>query len=166
MSVYMVMLPPEAEAATPSGLPSLKAVDRVVFVRDGFATLAFLFTGFWLLWNRMWLPFLGYLALTLGFELTGLALGNTVPGIAAFLASLLIGLEAGNLRSWQLRRRGYHCAAIVDAANVSEAEIRYFQGTQSVHPVLPRPQHPAGAAAPRIGTQSVVGLTLSQGGMR
>ncbi|NBN65645.1 DUF2628 domain-containing protein [Pannonibacter tanglangensis] len=166
MSVYMVMLPPEADAAAPSGLPSPRAADRVVFVRDGFSAPAFVLSGLWMLWNRLWLPFLGYLVLTLGLELGTLALGTSVPGVAAFCASLLIGLEAGTLRRWQLERRGYRFVAVVEAGSLPEAEIRYFLGSQAPRPVSPRPSAPAGGIVPRIGTQPVVGLTLGQGGIR
>lgn len=46
MASFSVFAPPGAQMAP----------EKIVFLRDGFSTPAFLFGPFWLLWKRAWLP--------------------------------------------------------------------------------------------------------------
>lgn len=55
MTVYTVLEPP------PSG-DDLRDAERVAFVRDGFSWLALLFPLLWLLWHRMWLVLVLWIA--------------------------------------------------------------------------------------------------------
>src|ERR1700724_2364046 len=58
MPVYTVHAPQGADTAVRDG------TDRFVFVRDGFFVWAFIFGPVWLLWHRLWLALLGYVAVT------------------------------------------------------------------------------------------------------
>ena len=42
--------------------------ERFVFVRDGFYFWAFVFSVLWMLWHRMWLILLIYVAVVVGLE--------------------------------------------------------------------------------------------------
>ena len=67
MSVYTVHEPPlRPSEAAPNP-------ERFVFVRDGFYFWAFLFSVLWMLWHRMWLILLVYVAVVVGVEI-GVAL--------------------------------------------------------------------------------------------
>ncbi|WP_305986582.1 DUF2628 domain-containing protein [Roseibium sp. MMSF_3544] len=161
MSTYVVMAPPEFRDL--AGDP--RESDRLLFIPDRFSVLAFVFSIIWILVHRMWLVFLGYLALTLAIELLALALGNEATGVVALTISLLFGFEAQALRRWSLERKGWRVVGIVDAANPAEAELRYIhkEAGETVpdepQPDLPpRPVH--NPIVPRIGSERVVGLTL------
>jgi len=149
---YTVHLPP----------PGRTGDDAVQFVPDSFAPLAFLFPWAWFPLQRMWLVTLAYLAL-LGLTLLALSFAGLSPLLRTMITtalSLLIGLEATNLKRWTLRRRGWREVAVVVAGSQDEAERRYFAERGTVPPARPEPLFAASqptVAAP-MGPQPVLGL--------
>ncbi|HKM88354.1 MAG TPA: DUF2628 domain-containing protein [Xanthobacteraceae bacterium] len=124
MSVYTVHEPPlrAADAATDP--------ERFAFVRDGFSVWAFLLATLWMLWHRMWLVLLIYVAAVVGVEtvLRYAGVPGPVLGIVALLISLLVGIEAATLRRFTLARRGWKNVGIVSAHDLEDAERRFFGG--------------------------------------
>src|SRR6187549_2395244 len=116
MAIYVVMEPPAANAA--------EAAERAVLVRDGFAFLAFLAPPIWLAWHRLWIAAALAVAVSVGLtalgETAGLGLSSTPLSL---LVSIYVGLEGPALRINALRRRGWREWGVVDASNLSEAEI-------------------------------------------
>jgi hypothetical protein len=102
--------------------------DRIRFIRDGFYFWAFLLGPLWMLWHRLWLVLVIYIASTAAIQWGLFALG--VPAAAkfavGFLIALLIGCEAGSLRRWSLRRR-WTQVGVVAARDLEEAERRFFE---------------------------------------
>jgi hypothetical protein len=124
MSVYTVHEPP-LRAAQAAANP-----ERFIFVRDGFYFWAFVFSVLWMLWHRMWLVLVIYIAVAVGIEtvLRYAGVPGPVPGIVAVLLSLLVGLEAGTLRRFTLARRGWKNVGIISAHDLEDAERRFFGG--------------------------------------
>ena len=94
MPVYTVHAP---------SAPALREeTDRFVFVRDGFHFWALVFGPFWLVWHRLWLVLIGYLAVTavLGTTLSLLGAGGDARTLVFLLLAILMGLEAASLRRW------------------------------------------------------------------
>lgn len=102
---------------------------RIRFIRDGFHFWAFLLGPAWMLWHRLWLVLLIYLAGTAAAQWSLFALGvsGAVKFAVGFLIALLIGCEAGSLRRWSLRRRWTE-VGVVAARDLEEAERRFFEG--------------------------------------
>src|ERR1700741_4250740 len=103
MPVYTVHEPPVREAG------ALADPARFVFVRDGFYWWAFLLTPLWMLWRRLWLGFVLFLVVSIGIE-TAMRIYGASGGLISFVAlliSFLVGLEAGTLRRFTLKRRGW-----------------------------------------------------------
>lgn len=136
----------------PPPLPGRDADTRVEFVPDSFSPVAFLVPWVWFLWNRMWLVFVLYLAgmAAVAFVLAVSGLPPAVRMAIAFCISLLIGLEATNLKRRTLRRRGFREAGVIVAASPDEAERRWFAegGRDRAHTAVsqggPPPAHPIG----------------------
>ena len=151
MAIYTVHAPRGVHAA------SGDAAERVVFVRDGFAWLALVFPLLWMLAHRMWLAFLGVLALSVALGLAGELLprlGGAVM-MVGFLMSLLIAFEANQLRRWSLGRKGYVQLGTVVADDIAAAERRFFEawiagGADSRGAAWP----PPGAATPAAPHQA------------
>ncbi|KFB08496.1 DUF2628 domain-containing protein [Nitratireductor basaltis] len=148
MASYLV-LEPDA--------PASQRGEEAIVLRDGFSLAAFLLTIFWFLWHRMWLEALAALVVALAATALGTFTGLPILGtLFSLLVSLLIGLEARNLRVLNLRRRGWRLVSVVDAANASEAELRYVaQKSESEHapPAVFRPAGTvAGYRAPEAGS--------------
>ncbi|MFG1480873.1 DUF2628 domain-containing protein [Xanthobacter sp. V4C-4] len=121
------------------------AEGRVVFVRESFSWLALLFAPLVLLYHRLWLAFLAYLAVSvlLGFALS--AAGAPEVSVQVVLAgfNLLIAFELPALRAHQLVHRGYVEEGVVIAPKRDTAEQRFFAAW------TPRRPAPAEALTPR-----------------
>ena len=163
MSVYTVHEPPlRPSEAAPNP-------ERFVFVRDGFYFWAFLFSVLWMLWHRMWLILLVYVAVVVGVESALRYAGASRPLLAfvGLLIALLVGIEAATLRRIKLARRGWKNVGVVSGDNVEEAERRFFDawvrraaGTSSGPTAAPPgPPPPPSSPIPRTPTATdVVGL--------
>jgi hypothetical protein len=140
MSVYTVHEPPP-RAAGLSADP-----EDIVFIRDGFYWWAFLLAPFWMLWNRLWLVLVGYVAVSVALQMALRLVGAppSVLTLVAVIVSLLIGLEAGTLRRFTLRRSGWSQVGIVSGADIEDAERRFF--TAWAGRPQPRPGGAGGAA--------------------
>jgi hypothetical protein len=124
MAVYTVHAPASYYATDVRTTP-----DKLVFVRDGFYFWAFVAAIIWLIWHRLWLALLGYLAISLAAEIAmwslGVGAGTRLVVMAVF--ALLVGLEAGSLRRWKLSRRKWRQLDIVVADSEEAAERRFFE---------------------------------------
>ena len=112
--------------------PPADRIDRaesLVFVKDGFSWLAALFSPIWLLVYRLWWPLLGYVVLSLIFELvrwSGIVDSDWIS-LAYIGLHLLIGFEADTLRRWSLDRSDWHTLGSVSGRNAAECERRFFE---------------------------------------
>ena len=106
----------------------LAATDKFVFVRDGFHFWAALAGVIWLIWNRLWLALIGWVAVTLAIDVGMAALGATSGAIlfVDLLLAILIGFEAATLQRWSLSRRKWRQLDIVVADDEESAERRFF----------------------------------------
>lgn len=129
MAVYTVHAP--ARARTP-GAPT---AESFVFVRDGFHGWAFLLGPFWILAHQLWLVLAGYVVLIVALQATLTFIGKTAAApFVMFGVALLLGLEAGSLRRWTLRRNGGRELGIVNADTQEAAERRFFDSWHSTQP--------------------------------
>lgn len=100
----------------------------VVFVKDGFSWPAFFIPIFWMLWQRLWLPLVGYLGLVALIILAGYLFSwpDNLTGAMGLLANLFFGLEGNNFRRRALAKRGFDEVADIVADNGEEASYRFF----------------------------------------
>jgi hypothetical protein len=167
MPSYVVLAPPPS---SPSELPD--PVDYV-FVKDGFCWPCLVTPEVWMVFRRLWLVLLLYLAAFAVVLIVARIVGGPLPALFLALAHLFFALEANALRMWTLRRRGYEVIGVARGRRVAEAEIRFFNDVQSARPDwrLPPParlQTAAGNAGPVRGPSAesgeVVGLFPAPGG--
>jgi hypothetical protein len=119
MAVFTVHEPP------PSG-DLMRDAERVIFVRDGFSWPAFLIPFVWLLWHRMWLVLVLWIAVVVLVQWGASLLGEPAPLIATVATALVMGFEASSLRRWTLERRRFRFAGVVAGADRSDCERRFF----------------------------------------
>jgi hypothetical protein len=114
--------------------PSDRNAEEAIFVPDAFSWGGFIFTGFWALWNRMWIAGSIVISITL--------LGSALPPALQFLLnlaiSILMGLHANDLLGWSLARRGYFQIGLSSGSSLEEAELRFYADGIST-PSLPAP---------------------------
>jgi hypothetical protein len=162
MPTYTIHTPPHAgeQSSDPQ---------RFLFVRDGFHFWAFLLAPLWLLWRRLWLVLLLYLAVVgvLAVASAVLRAPVTLQIAAELLIALLVGLEAASLWRWTLARRGWQTLGFVVGDDAESAERRFFaewvkRAAEPASPPAPQYSPPV-----RRGSLSdVIGLFPEPGGTR
>jgi hypothetical protein len=166
MSVFTVHEPPPRTAAARSD------PERFVFVRDGFYVWAFLLAPLWMLWHRLWLVLLSYVAISLVVDAALVMLGAsfTIVVVAGIVIAVLVGLEASTLFRFTLRRRGWKNVGIVSGDDQEDAERRFFDAW--MRDASSRPKPPSAAVPPRpplaapAGASGVIGLFPEPGAQR
>lgn len=119
MSLYTVLAPPpQPGEARPDPV-------RFVFVKDGFCWPALFIPELWLLFRRMWLVFVLYIAVSLVISAIGSRIGGPLPWVALGLVHLLFALEGNGLRRWTLTGRGYTFVGVAEG-RYDDAELRFF----------------------------------------
>lgn len=135
MAVYTVHEPPlrGSEASADAA--------RFAFVRDGFYVWAFLLAPVWLIFRRLWLALLFYVAVVVALNVALALLGVSGPMrfAAGTLVSLLVGLEASTLWRWTLARRGWTLRDVVAAPDRDTAERRFYDAWGVQNDTLPPP---------------------------
>lgn len=144
--------------------------ERFAFVRDGFSFWAFLIGPIWMLWHRLWLVLVIYLGFNAVLHTALWAVGASggVRVFVSLLLALLIGVEAGSLRRWTLRRRGWRELGVVVARDQDEAERRFFDSwdaPSTVRSVIPASAAPPAGTRPAAGND-VIGLFPEAGAPR
>ena len=153
MARYTVHVPVQPETRS-------EALERAVFVRDGWNWAAFVFGPFWLLWHRHWVTGLLGIVVFAGI-IGGIAMLPAAPwakSIATSLLSILWGLEGASLRRLALKRAGFAEEGLIVGDNLDVLEQRYFAESGGNSPeapitVSPAVQNPAG-----LWSQPVIGL--------
>jgi len=132
MAVFTVFEPP------PSG-DALRDAERTQFVRDGFSWAALLVPFLYLIWHRMWLVLVLWIAVVAATQAAAAALGAPAPLIAGVALALLTGFEAATLRRWTLSRRRWRYAGVVAGTDRDDCERRFFADRLNGHPGAPAP---------------------------
>jgi hypothetical protein len=107
--------------------PAAGGPEDAVLVRDGFHILAFLLPAVWMLFHRLWLETLAFLAVALALGWLGSLDGfGSGASLLSLLVALYAGLEGASIRLAALRRRGWSEWGVVEADGRADAEIRYL----------------------------------------
>lgn len=117
--IYTVHIRPDRAAA----------YENAEFVREGFNLMAFLFTGFWTLYHRLWWHTLFIFLLNAAIIALGRAHLLSPDGVAVIQIGMqaLIGFHANDWLRGRLARRGYIMADVTASDSLLGAEQRYFE---------------------------------------
>jgi Protein of unknown function (DUF2628) len=156
MPFYTVHLPADAVTAD-------DVAEKAVFVKEGFAIFGFAFSGLWLLFNRVWLPAIGY-GISFALMLAAfyfLSLPMQVYGIVSALMAALVGLEGNEWKRRQYARNGWSQAGTVSGPNLAECERRFFKNwlAQTDNETLPNlADTVAPSTMPRPAPSQILGV--------
>lgn len=103
--------------------------ENALFINEGFNWYAFIFTGFWALYHRLWWMTLLFFALHLGSGYYGSLIGLSTSSIALleFGFRLMIGMSANDLWRARLEAKGWMMSEVVVAYSELEATHRYYE---------------------------------------
>jgi hypothetical protein len=103
--------------------------DRLAFVKEGFSWPAFFLPALWLIYQRMWIELVVFViacvALQWAFGLSDQ--GQALLGWASLALVVLFALEANDLRTAALERRGYRLAGVASGRDRTDAERSFFR---------------------------------------
>lgn len=164
MKTYLVLEPAE-------GGRDAAAADRVVFLREKFRWLALIFGPLWLLWNRLWLAFFVWLIaiLVLAAAAYVAGLNEEATAVVMWLPTLIIAFEGTELLRRKLLRRRYRETGVTVAADLEDAERRYFADWEGIAPVVASKPPVAPLSTPTMSaplSNPVIGLFPEPGGRR
>jgi len=105
------------------------AENKAVFVKEGFNIWAFLLTGFWALYERLWIPLAGIVAFNI---VLGILMNQRLLGELGFAAlqlgfNLIVGYHANDWLRAKLTQGGHILADISASDSKLRAEQRYFE---------------------------------------
>jgi hypothetical protein len=116
--IYMVHVSPDKGRSDPDP----------VLLKDGFSFFAFVFTGLWALWHRMWLVaaliFCGGGLLEVVLALSGST--DELRLIVRLAFCTIVGFGANDWLSAFLEKQGYDLAGVVSAPRPDAALRRWF----------------------------------------
>ncbi|MCC9621249.1 DUF2628 domain-containing protein [Thalassospira sp. MA62] len=104
-------------------------MENAVLIREGFNFWAFLLTGLWALYHRLWLAFIGIVVVSVLCSLTVMLFdgGPEMDFALALVTGIGFGLIANDLRRRKLAAKGYKLHDIVAGQDHSDAEHRCFE---------------------------------------
>jgi len=142
MRVWTVHLP--AAPVPEAGTRTRRKAKPPVLVPEGFSWLALFFNLFWLLFHRLWLAALAYVAVVLALVLL---LPEPAGAVAVMAVQFLLACHAQDLRRWALARRGYRLAHVVAERDVDLALARLLDARPDLTEFWSRVALPKGAPA-------------------
>lgn len=99
--------------------------DRLKILPEGFSWSALFVPFLWALWNRLWLVFLGWLAVTVAIQAIDWKVSGAAGAILSLAFLIWFALAAHDLHRRTLERHGWRLVALVEAHDAAEAEARF-----------------------------------------
>jgi hypothetical protein len=130
-------------------------MENAILIREGFNFWAFLLSGVWALYHRLWLGFIGLVAVSFlcTFAVELFDGGPAMDFALALVTGIGFGLIANDLRRRKLAANGWKIVDIVAGQNESDAEHRCFERFRNSRR-LPPQSVPAVTFTPSTGSPS------------
>lgn len=103
-------------------------METTTFIREGFSLWGFIFTAFWLLYHKAWLPAAVIFAANITLSVLEMQ-GITTIAISMALqlgVSALVGFAGHDWIAHSLSKRGYSLVDIVTGRDIEDAQQRFF----------------------------------------
>jgi hypothetical protein len=107
--------------------------EKLVFIKDGFAWWAMIAPVIWLIYHRLWLGLIGFLAVLGALHGVMYLFGVTSEDSTALVSmgwSVGFGFLANDIRRLLIERRDYKLVGAIIAHSQTEGERRFFERWQ------------------------------------
>ena len=116
-------------------------IEDIILLKEGFSATAFLFSGLWFLYHKMWKESIAILALNVAF--TSFDKFNLLSAFDLFCLeatlAVIVGLNANYWHSELLKKKNYEFSGVVFGNNELDAKIRFLNEKSSeVFAINPR----------------------------
>ncbi len=105
-------------------------IEDIAAIREDFSFWAFVFSGAWLLYKKMWREFIVFVAIFLVIASGFLSEFNA--NFLNLVVTILIGLNANYLLGKNLERRSYKLAGVVLSDDEETAKIKFLEGSNPI----------------------------------
>jgi hypothetical protein len=108
-------------------------MENAILIREGFNFWAFLLSGLWALYHRLWLGFIGLVVVSLlcTFAVELFDGGPEMDFALALVTGIGFGLIANDLRRRKLAANGWQMVDIVAGHDETDAEHRCFERSKN-----------------------------------
>lgn len=106
-------------------------IEDVILLKEGFSFFAFLFSGLWFLYHRMWKELLALILINIAFAILGKFYPNSNKIFLEFSFLLIIALNATYWLCEHLKKKGYEFVGIVFGENCVNAKIRFIKNLEA-----------------------------------
>jgi len=108
-------------------------MENAILIREGFNFWAFLLSGLWALYHRLWLGFIGLVVVSLlcTFAVELFDGGPAMDFALALVTGIGFGLIANDLRRRKLAASGWKMVDIVAGHDETDAEHRCFERSKN-----------------------------------
>ena len=101
-------------------------IQDVIFTKESFSWAAFLLSGIWFLYHKMWKEFYAVMFFTIIGDILFRSLGRSEYLTIELIFFFVIAMNANYWRENDLKKKGYSLEKTVFANNENEAEIGFF----------------------------------------
>lgn len=105
-------------------------IDDIVLLKDGFSWSAFLFSGIWFFYHRMWKDLLVLILVNFAFMFFAKISSNLDRALLEFSLFFLVALNANYWRMEHLKKKRYELVELVFGANSVDAKVHFVDGLE------------------------------------
>jgi hypothetical protein len=130
--------------------------ERFAFVKDGFSWPALLIPLLWMLWHRLWLALVWYIAWILALAWVDRLAGEGLATALALLGAIWLAFEGNDIRRRSLASRGWGEVGAASGKNPEEAEVRFFAEWSRARQPQPAAPPPTVGAVQAARQQTII----------
>ena len=131
-------------------------MENAILIREGFNFWAFLLSGLWALYHRLWLGFIGLVVVSIlcSFAVELFDGGPEMDFALALVTGIGFGLIANDLRRRKLAANGWQLVDIVAGRDETDAEHRCFERFKNSRRHVPQSAAAVITSTPSTGSPS------------
>ncbi len=105
-------------------------IEDIVLLKDGFSWLAFLFSGFWFFYYRMWKDLFVLIAVNIAFVFFAKISASFDRFLLECAFVFMIALNANFWRAEHLKKCGYEMIGLVFGINGVDEKLHFVEGLE------------------------------------
>lgn len=106
-------------------------IEDVILLKEGFSFFAFLFSGLWFLYYRMWKELLALIIINVAFAIFGKFSSDFNKFLLEIAFLFMVALNATYWLCDHLKKKGYEFVGVVFGENCTNAKIRFVKNLEA-----------------------------------